>query len=57
MGEVPAELAEELHRLTTEAMAAKETKLEASAQAQEARVAFNDLMKEKEQAAITEATA
>ncbi|WP_305422398.1 BCCT family transporter [Photobacterium leiognathi] len=57
VGEVPAELAEELHRLTTEAMTAKETKLEASEQAQEARIVFNDIMKEKEQAAMTEVTA
>ncbi len=35
-GDVPQELAEELHRLTTEAMTAKEAKLEASALAQEA---------------------
>lgn len=48
MGDVPQELADELHRLTAEAMAAKEAKLEASALAQEARTVFNDIMKQKE---------
>ncbi|MEC6796150.1 BCCT family transporter [Photobacterium sp. S4TG1] len=48
-GDVPQELAEELHRLTAEAMAAKEAKLEASELAQEARILFNDIMKQKEE--------
>ncbi|KJG24408.1 choline transporter [Photobacterium iliopiscarium] len=48
-GDVPQELAEELHRLTAEAMAAKEAKLEASELAQEARIVFNDIMKQKEE--------
>ncbi|WP_408901316.1 BCCT family transporter [Photobacterium piscicola] len=48
-GDVPQELAEELHRLTAEAMAAKEAKLEASELAQEARIMFNEIMKQKEE--------
>lgn len=47
LGEVPRELAEELERLTTDAMAAKEVKLAASEEAQQARIRFNDLMKTK----------
>ena len=39
-----------LERLTTEAMAAKEVKLAASEEAQQARIVFNDLLKEKEEA-------
>lgn len=49
MGDVPQELADELHRLTAEAMAAKEAKLEASELAQEARIVFNDIIKQKEE--------
>ena len=50
LGEVPRELQDELERLTTEAMAAKEVKLAASEEAQQARIVFNDLLKEKEEA-------
>lgn len=49
MGDVPQELADELHRLTAEAMVAKEAKLEASELAQEARIFFNDIIKQKEE--------
>ena len=49
MGDVPQELADELHRLTAEAMVAKEAKLEASELAQEARIVFNDIIKQKEE--------
>ena len=54
MGDVPQELADELHRLTAEAMTAKEAKLEASALAQDARIVFNDIMKHKEEALALE---
>ena len=54
MGNVPQELADELHRLTAEAMTAKEAKLEASALAQDARIVFNDIMKHKEEALALE---
>ena len=54
MGDVPQALADELHRLTAEAMTAKEAKLEASALAQDARIVFNDIMKHKEEALALE---
>lgn len=49
LGDIPAELQKQLDTLTTEAMAAKEVKLAASQEAQEARIAFNDLIKEKQE--------
>ncbi|WP_417879385.1 BCCT family transporter [Vibrio sp.] len=49
LGDVPADLQKQLDTLTTEAMAAKEVKLAASQEAQEARIAFNDLIKEKQE--------
>ncbi|BDM63418.1 transporter [Shewanella sp. NFH-SH190041] len=48
LGDAPDDMIEELQRLTAEAIAAKERKLAASEQAQEARYLFNDLMREKE---------
>ena len=49
LGDAPDDMLETLQRLTAEAIEAKEQKLSASAQAQEARVEFNELMREKEQ--------
>lgn len=49
LGDIPAEMQKELDRLTTEAMAAKEVKLSASEEAQEARITFNELLKAKEE--------
>ncbi|MCL2912775.1 BCCT family transporter [Shewanella corallii] len=57
LGDAPDEMIEELQRLTTEAINAKERKLEASEQAQEARIRFNDLMREKEELAAQEEAA
>lgn len=47
LGDIPPEMRQELERLTTDAMAAKEVKLSASEEAQQARIAFNALIKEK----------
>ncbi|MCF1428580.1 MAG: BCCT family transporter [Shewanella sp.] len=47
LGDAPDEMIEELQRLTAEAIEAKERKLNASAQAQEARIRFNELMRKK----------
>ncbi|MFH0256177.1 BCCT family transporter [Vibrio rumoiensis] len=49
LGDIPSEMQKELDRLTTEAMAAKEVKLAASEEAQQARIAFNELLKEREE--------
>ena len=57
LGDAPDEMIEELQRLTTEAINAKERKIAASEQAQEARIRFNDLMREKEQPEQDQATA
>ncbi|MGF1725447.1 BCCT family transporter [Photobacterium nomapromontoriensis] len=45
LGDAPQEQLDEIRRLTDEAMAAKEHKLQASEQAQEARKVFDDLMR------------
>ncbi|RDL29758.1 BCCT family transporter [Photobacterium damselae] len=47
LGDLPQEMHDELEQLTDAAMSAKDAKLAASEQAQEARVAFNDIMKQK----------
>ncbi|MEF1207485.1 BCCT family transporter [Photobacterium damselae] len=47
LGDLPQEMHDELEQLTDAAMSAKDAKLVASEQAQEARVAFNDIMKQK----------
>jgi BCCT family betaine/carnitine transporter len=49
LGDAPDEMLSELRRLTDEAMKAKERKLEASEQSQAARVAFDELMRDKEE--------
>lgn len=49
LGDIPTEMQNELDRLTTEAMAAKEVKLSASEEAQEARIAFNELFKARQE--------
>lgn len=49
LGDAPEEMVLELRKLTEEAMAAKERKLEASDKAQEARMIFNDIMRQKEE--------
>ncbi|MBV7314470.1 BCCT family transporter [Shewanella sp. NIFS-20-20] len=57
LGDAPDEIITELQRLTDVAMKAKESKLEASEQAQAARILFNDGMKmkaEEEQLAAQE---
>ena len=56
LGEAPEEMVIELRRLTDEAMQAKERKLTASAAAQQARIAFNELFRAR-QPAETEAVA
>ncbi|HIF9218864.1 TPA: BCCT family transporter [Photobacterium damselae] len=57
LGDLPQEMHDELEQLTDAAMSAKDAKLAASEQAQEARVAFNDIMKEKILAETQEQTA
>ncbi|GIU25557.1 BCCT family transporter [Shewanella schlegeliana] len=47
LGNAPDEIIEQLRQLTDDSMKAKEAKLEASQLAQEARVAFDTLMREK----------
>ncbi|MBE1276509.1 BCCT family transporter [Enterovibrio baiacu] len=47
LGDAPQEQLDEIQRLTDEAMAAKEHKLQASEAAQQARMAFNELMRER----------
>lgn len=54
LGDAPDDMIEELQRLTTEAINAKERKIAASEQAQEARIRFNELMREKEELAEQE---
>lgn len=49
LGDIPTEIQNELDRLTTEAMATKEVKLSASEEAQEARIAFNELFKARQE--------
>ncbi len=48
LGDVPAAAVIRLRSLTDEAMAAKDRKLKASEAAQQARIAFNELLREKE---------
>ncbi|PSB90703.1 choline transporter [Photobacterium damselae subsp. damselae] len=57
LGDLPQEMHDELEQLTDAAMSAKDAKLAASEQAQEARVAFNDIMKQKILAETQEKTA
>ncbi|HIF9216366.1 TPA: BCCT family transporter [Photobacterium damselae] len=57
LGDLPQEMHDELEQLTDAAMSAKDVKLAASEQAQEARVAFNDIMKQKILAETQEQTA
>ncbi|HIF9428741.1 TPA: BCCT family transporter [Photobacterium damselae] len=57
LGDLPQEMHDELEQLTDAAMNAKDAKLAASEQAQEARVAFNDIMKQKILAETQEQTA
>lgn len=57
LGDLPQEMHDELEQLTDAAMSAKDAKLAASEQAQEARVAFNDIMKQKILAEVQEQTA
>lgn len=57
LGDLPQEMHDELEQLTDAAMSAKDAKLAASEQAQEARVAFNDIMKQKILAEAQEQTA
>ncbi|CZF86595.1 BCCT family transporter [Grimontia marina] len=47
LGNAPQEQLDQIQRLTDEAMAAKEHKLQASEAAQQARIEFNELMREK----------
>ncbi|MEZ8140648.1 BCCT family transporter [Enterovibrio sp. FF113] len=47
LGDAPQEQLDEIQRLTDEAMAAKEHKLQASESAQQARLVFDDLMRER----------
>ncbi|WP_325894757.1 BCCT family transporter [Grimontia sp. NTOU-MAR1] len=47
LGDAPQEQLDQIQRLTDEAMAAKEHKLQASEAAQQARIEFNELMREK----------
>ncbi|MDD1793253.1 BCCT family transporter [Enterovibrio makurazakiensis] len=47
LGDAPQEQLDEIQRLTDEAMAAKEHKLQASESAQQARMVFDDLMRER----------
>ncbi|OEE66728.1 choline transporter [Enterovibrio norvegicus FF-33] len=47
LGDAPQEQLVEIQRLTDEAMAAKEHKLQASESAQQARLVFDDLMRER----------
>ncbi|ABZ74765.1 choline/carnitine/betaine transporter [Shewanella halifaxensis HAW-EB4] len=49
LGDAPDEIIEQLRQLTDDSMKAKEAKLAASELAQEARVAFDALMRDKEQ--------
>jgi betaine/carnitine transporter, BCCT family len=49
LGDAPQELLDEIKRLTGEAMAAKEHKLQASEQAQEARKVFDELMRDRQE--------
>ncbi|MCA0948752.1 BCCT family transporter [Shewanella chilikensis] len=49
LGDAPDESLAELQRLTDEAMTAKERKLQASEQAQSARITFNELMRQKQE--------
>ncbi|MGS0689615.1 BCCT family transporter [Shewanella sp. 0m-4] len=49
LGDAPDEIIEQLRQLTDDSMKAKQAKLEASQLAQEARVGFDTLMREKEQ--------
>ncbi|MEH6530622.1 MAG: BCCT family transporter [Photobacterium frigidiphilum] len=48
LGDAPQEQLDEIKRLTDEAMAAKEHKLQASEQAQDARKVFDDLMRDRQ---------
>ncbi|MDD1779940.1 BCCT family transporter [Enterovibrio sp. ZSDZ35] len=48
LGDAPEEQLAEIQRLTDEAMAAKEHKLQASEAAQQARIEFNELIREKQ---------
>lgn len=50
LGDAPEAQLSEIQRLTDEAMAAKEHKLQASEAAQRARIAFNELIREKQRA-------
>jgi betaine/carnitine transporter, BCCT family len=49
LGDAPQEQLDEIKRLTDEAMAAKDHKLQASEQAQEARKVFDDLMRDRQE--------
>lgn len=49
LGDAPAELLEQLQQLALDAVKAKEVKVQASSQAQQARLAFDGLMRQKEQ--------
>ncbi|EAS42663.1 choline transporter [Photobacterium profundum] len=49
LGDAPQEQLDEIKRLTNEAMAAKEHKLQASEQAQEARKVFDELMRDRQE--------
>ena len=48
LGDAPEDVILQLRKLTDEAMEAKERKLEASEKAQQARMNFNDIMRQKE---------
>lgn len=48
LGDAPEEQLAEIQRLTQAAMTAKEHKLQASEAAQNARIEFNDFIREKE---------
>lgn len=49
LGDAPQEQLDEIKRLTDEAMAAKDHKLQASEQAQEARKVFDELMRDRQE--------
>ncbi|WP_211831109.1 BCCT family transporter [Kistimonas asteriae] len=57
LGEAPEEMVIELRRLTDEAMQAKDRKLAASAAAQQARIAFNELFRARKPAEAEAVTA
>ncbi|GAA4650065.1 BCCT family transporter [Kistimonas scapharcae] len=52
LGDAPQEMVIELRRLTDEAMQAKERKLATSAAAQQARIAFNELFRERQKVEV-----